>query len=376
MTEFSPGLEGIVAARTAIGHVDGENGRLIYRGYSIGDLASAMTYEEVAHLLWFGELPTRGQLAELVERMGRHRGLGAPARATLDAMPVDTDPMDVLRTVLSAQGASPRLQKPDVDQAIRLTACLPTILAGFDRRRKGLPVVPPAPGGDHATSYLRMLTGEEPPPEKVASLNTYMVLLADHGMNASTFTAQLNATTNTDLYSAVVGAVGALKGPAHGGAPALVLDMLRQIGRPENAESWMRDALARKERLMGFGHRVYRTYDPRAEILREMTRQADPEFFELARTAEEVGLRLLRERQPDRRLYTNVEFYSAGVLHAVGLPQDMFPPTFAVARAAGWTAHVLELLQEPRLIRPASEYVGPALRRPVPLGEREPAPRG
>ncbi|MGH7903958.1 MAG: citrate/2-methylcitrate synthase, partial [Candidatus Dormibacteraceae bacterium] len=250
MSEFSPGLEGVVAARTAIGHVDGENGRLIYRGYSIGDLASSMTYEEVAHLLWYGELPTTGELAALTAHMAEHRGLSGAAMATLRAMPADADPMDVLRTVLSAQGASATLVRPTLDEAIRLAACLPTILAGFDRLRHGQDIVPPRKDGDHATSYLRMLTGEEPPPEKVASLNAYLVLLADHGMNASTFTARVIASTNSDLCSALVGAVGALKGPAHGGAPALVLKMLEQIGTADNVEPWMRAALGRHERLM------------------------------------------------------------------------------------------------------------------------------
>jgi citrate synthase len=215
-----------------------------------------------------------------------------------------------------------------------------------------------------------MLTGAEPPAEKVQALNSYLVLLADHGMNASTFTARVIASTDSDLASCLVGAIGALKGPAHGGAPSLVMDQLEQIGSPDNAERWGQEALARKERFMGFGHRVYRTYDPRARILKKMCERLNPKFYALAAKWEEVALKLLQERHPERPQATNVEFYSAGVLQSVGLPKDLFPPTFGISRAAGWTAHVLEQVSDNRLIRPQSEYVGPEPKKPVPLSER------
>jgi citrate synthase len=204
----------------------------------------------------------------------------------------------------------------------------------------------------------------------VQALNSYLVLLADHGMNASTFTARVIASTDSDLASCLVGAIGALKGPAHGGAPSLVMDQLEQIGSPGNAERWGRDALERKERFMGFGHRVYRTYDPRARILKKMCERLNPEFYALASKWEEVALQLLQERHPERPQATNVEFYSAGVLQSVGLPKDLFPPTFGISRAAGWTAHVLEQVSDNRLIRPQSEYVGPEPKKPVPLAQR------
>ena len=350
--------------------VDGQNGRLIYKGYVIADLAETMTFEEVAYLLWYGELPNQVQLDKLAATMRSHRRLNTAGLAALEGLANDTHPMDVLRTVVSAAGARPGLLKPDIDQAISLAAVLPTILASFHRRRTGQPILESRDDLGHAANYLYMLTGEEPAPEKIQALNAYLVLLADHGMNASTFTARVIASTDSDLASCLVGAIGALKGPAHGGAPSLVLDQLEQIGTAENAENWLRGALDRKERFMGFGHRVYRTYDPRAKILKAMVQEQNPEFYRLASKVEEVALKILMERHPERPQATNVEFYSAGVLQAVGLPKDFFPATFAVSRAAGWSAHVLEQVANNRLIRPQSEYVGPEPKSPQPIGQR------
>jgi citrate synthase len=370
MSEYSPGLEGVLAARTVISQVDGENGRLVYRGYVIADLAETMSYEEVAHLLWHGELPNRAQLDALTRKLASKRDLNGAATAALKGLAPDSAPMDVLRTVVSAQGVTPQLVKPDLEQAIAYSAAFPTILAAFHRQRQGKDWIAPRPDLGHAANYLHMLTGEEPAPEKVQALNSYLVLLADHGMNASTFTARVIASTDSDLASSLVGAIGALKGPAHGGAPSLVMDQLEKIGGPENAERWGREALERKERFMGFGHRVYRTYDPRAKILKVMCERLNPTFYALASKWEEVALKLLQERHPERSQATNVEFYSAGLLQSVGLPKDLFPPTFAISRAAGWTAHVLEQVSDNRLIRPQSEYVGPAPKKPIPLAER------
>src|SRR5713101_4166458 len=264
-SEYVPGLEGIVAAQTEISLVDGANGQLVYRGYVIADLAEEISFEEVAHLFWYGTLPSRAQLDGLAAQLSSVRTLTQAAMTTLDALPTDSDPMDVLRSVLSVQGVLPHLQKPTVEHAVHATAALPTILAAFHRRRKGLDLVKPRPDLGHAANYLYMLNGAEAPPELVRALNTYLVLLADHGMNASTFTARVIASTDSDMVSSLVGAIGALKGPAHGGAPSAVMDQLEEIGTPENAERWMREARNRKERFMGFGHRVYRTYDPRAD---------------------------------------------------------------------------------------------------------------
>jgi citrate synthase len=369
-SEYVPGLEGIVAARTEISLVDGANGRLVYRGYVIADLAEEMSFEEVAHLLWHGSLPNRKELDALTRELAGSRALTPAATATLEALPADTDPMDVLRSVVSVQGVEHRLQKPTIPLAIHATASFPTILANFRRRVQGNEAVEPRNDLGHAANYLYMLNGQEATPELVRALNTYLVLLADHGMNASTFTARVIASTDSDLASCLVGAIGALKGPAHGGAPSAVMDQLEQIGTADNAEHWMREARKKKVRFMGFGHRVYRTYDPRARILKALCEQINPKFYELASKVEDTALALLHEEHPERPQATNVEFYSAGVLQAIGLPTEYFPPTFAVSRVAGWSAHVLEQGAHNRLIRPQSEYIGPEPRKPVPLAER------
>jgi citrate synthase len=369
-SEYVPGLEGIIAARTEISLVDGANGRLVYRGYVIADLAEEMSFEEVAYLLWHGSLPNRTELNALTLELAGSRELTPAASATLEALPPDTDPMDVLRSVVSVQGVEHRLERPTVPLAIHATASFPTILAAFHRRVQGLEPVKPRADLGHAANYLYMLNGADATPELVRALNTYLVLLADHGMNASTFTARVIASTESDLASCLVGAIGALKGPAHGGAPSAVMDQLQQIGTADNAEHWMREARKRKVRFMGFGHRIYRTYDPRARILKALCERLNPKFYELASKVEETALAILHEEHPERPQATNVEFYSAGVLQAIGLPTEFFPPTFAVSRVAGWSAHVLEQSAHNRLIRPQSEYIGPEPRKPVPLAER------
>ena len=357
------GLEGVVAAATALSHVFGEEGRLVYRGYDIHELAGKAGFEEVAYLLWHGRLPNGAELDDLRQRLGANRALPESVLATLRALPGDAEPMDALRTGVSALGAAEHGlfdATPDLDEAIAVTARVPSILAAFFRLRRGEEPVPPRPELNTAQSYLYQLFGREPEPRHWRPLEVYLVLLADHGMNASTFTARVIASTQSDLCSAITGAVGALKGPLHGGAPSKVLDMLNEIGSVANVEPWLTRALDGGERLMGFGHRVYKAEDPRAEILRGMAEEAsDPAFFALSKTTEERALAMLEERKPGRRLYTNVEFYSAAVLAAVGLPGDMFTPTFAVARTAGWSAHVLEQMANNRLIRPQSEFVGP-----------------
>jgi len=367
------GLEGVVAARTKIGHVFGEEGRLVYRGYDIRELAGKASFEEICYLLWKGKLPNRTELEELSRALRDQRELPVAAMTTLRALPKSANPMDVLRTVISMVGAALPIEgQPTLDQSIALAARFPTIVASFERLRNGQEPVAPNPKLGYAANYLYMLTGKEPEERHVKSLDTYLVLLADHGMNASTFTIRVITSTESDLASAVVGAVGALKGPLHGGAPALVMDMLDEIGTADNIKPWVDNALNSGRKLMGFGHRVYRTTDPRAEILREMARQAStPEFFALAKGTEDYAIRELNRRKPERRLYTNVEFYSAGVLHSVGLPRDLYPATFAVSRISGWTAQALEQLQHNRLIRPQSEYIGPLGLKFVPIDQRQ-----
>jgi citrate synthase len=370
MSSYVPGLEGIVAAQTAMSMVDGANGRLVYRGYVIADLAEEMSFEEVAYLLWYGHLPTRTELDGLTRELAASRTLTRAATIALDALPEDTDPMDVLRSVVSVQGVEHRLEKPTIPLAVHAAASYPTILALFHRRQLGLEPVKPRTDLGHAANYLYMLNGKESSPDQVRALNTYLVLLADHGMNASTFTARVIASTESDLASCLVGAIGALKGPAHGGAPSAVINQLELIGTADNAEHWLREARKQKVKFMGFGHRIYRVYDPRARILKAMCEQMNPKFFALASKVEEVALRILHEEHPERPQSVNVEFYSAGVLQAIGLPKEFFSPTFAVSRVAGWSAHVLEQVANNRIIRPQSEYIGPEPRKPVPLSER------
>ena len=372
MPEFSPGLEGVVAAETAVSEVDGANGRLIYRGgYLIEDLAAVASFEETAYLLWNGELPDEKDLDALRQKMAAARRLKETARAALASMDPATDPMDTLRTVVSAQGATKTLTKPALDEAIALVAVVPTIVAAALRREKGVDPIDPRDDLGHAANLLWMMEGKEPTADRVHWLDTYLVLLADHGLNASTFTARVIASTGSDLTSCVVGAIGALKGPAHGGAMFAARTMLDNIGSVDNAENWLQDAHARHARFAGFGHRVYRTYDPRAKILREMAKTAAPELYKTAEHTEEVALRILHESHPERPNATNVDFWGSVVLTGVGIPKELFTSIFAASRVPGWTAHVLESLADLRIIRPASIWKGPQPgTKPLPINSR------
>ncbi|HET8524976.1 MAG TPA: citrate synthase/methylcitrate synthase [Thermomicrobiales bacterium] len=368
------GLEGVVAASTALSHVFGEEGKLVYRGYDIHELAGHATFEEVAYLLWMGHLPNRQELDDFNRKLEQNRSLPDDLITILSTLPKETAPMDALRTGVSALGCVLQgvfTEHPDLNQAIAISARFPSILAAFHRLRQGMEPIAPKAGLNTAQNYLYQLFGKEPEERHWKPLETYLILLADHGMNASTFTARVIASTQSDICSALTGAVGALKGPLHGGAPSKVLDMLNEIGTADNVDAWLTNAFDRGERIMGFGHRVYKAEDPRAEILRGLAQTAsDPDFFALSKTTEDRALELLAERKPGRRLYTNVEFYSAAVLAAVGLPGDMFTPTFAVSRSVGYSAHVLEQVANNRLIRPQSEFVGSTHKKFVPIDER------
>ena len=365
------GLEGVIVDTSNISMIDGNAGRLSYRGYDIHDLAENLSFEETAYLLWNGELPTKTQLTDLKKHLSDERPLSANLKALIKNLPTSADTLDVLRTVISTLGTGLPLKKPEISDAIAITAKIPTINAAFNRVRHGQEPLDPRPDLGHAANYLYMLTGQEPNPVKVEALNKYLGLLADHSMNSSTFTARVVASTWSDMHSAITAAICALKGPLHGGAPAPVLRMLQTIEKPERAESWLREEIKEGRRLMGFGHRVYRTTDPRAEILRSIaSNTADENFFELAKHVEETGIRLLREFYPRRKLYTNVEFYSAVVMHSVGLPPDLFTASFAASRSAGWSANVLEQVANNRLIRPEVEYTGPKDRKVTPLISR------
>jgi citrate synthase len=354
---YSPGLEGVIAGETSLSFIDGERGRLLYRGYRIGDLVERGTYPAIANLLWTGDWDPAHRLPTAP--------IPGPVMTTLRALPPTTKPMDALRTAVSAWGATQDLPFPaTVEQARALTSFSPSALAAFARLRAGQEPIEPDPSLDLVEGFLYQLTGARPDAGTARALDAYFVVGAEHSFNASTFTARVITSTRSDIASAVVGAIGTMKGPLHGGAPSEVVDQLSQVGSADHAEAWVRDALDRGERLMGFGHRVYRAYDPRAAALRKVAEGMEhkPDWLQLAIEVEDVALRVLAEKHPDRPLKTNVEFYAAPVLMGVGLTPDLFPATFSLARHAGWTAHVLEQAGANRLIRPDVNYIGPGER--------------
>ena len=357
------GLQGVSLGETEIALVDGENGRLIYRGHDAEQLAHESTFEATAFLLWNGRLPDDAELSEL-----RHRAVAG--------MVVPSEVHDAIRSLGDRTRwrwtSCARASRSGAPCAAAPRAATARTRCGRSRRRRrssptsrdcapARAVLAPDPELGIVENYLLKLSGERPEPAQARALDAYFILGAEHGMNASTFTARVIVSTLSDLASGLVGAVGALKGPLHGGAPSHVSHMIDEIGTAENAEPWLRRKLEAGEVLMGFGHRVYRTYDPRARALGEVAEAlaGENERLALARHVEETALRLLDEYKPGRRLYTNVEYYAAVVLGGVALPPDLYPATFAAARTAGWTAHILEQLQHNRLIRPTVDYVGP-----------------
>ncbi len=359
---FSPGLKGVVAGETSLAMIDGERGRLQYRGYPIGELVANGTYGQVAELLWTGTWSADARLA--------CAPLPEPVIDILRRLPVSASPMDALRTAVSAWGAvTGSLWPPTIDQARALTAMAPSALAAFARLRDGLEPIEPDPTLGLADGFLYQLRGERPDAAATRALDAYFIVGAEHGFNASTFAARVIISTHSDIASAVAGAIGALKGPWHGGAPAEVVDQLHEMGSVDQAEAWIRGMLGRGERLMGFGHRVYRAYDPRAAALRSVaeSQAGAADWLRMAVAVEEIALRVLAEHKPDYPIKTNVEYYAAAVLQGVGLPPNLFPATFALARHAGWTAHCLEQGEVNVLIRPDVLYVGPSERH-LPVG--------
>ena len=354
---YSPGLKGVTAGETSLALVDGDRGRLLYRGYPIGELVERGSYAQVAELFWTGNWPTSARLA--------CAPLPPAVVSVLRNVPASANAMDALRTGISAWGAHEGVTwPPTVDDARRLTAAAPSALAAWGRLRDGSDPIEPDPDLTLAGGFLYQLRAERPTSAEERALEAYFIVGAEHGFNASTFTARVITSTQSDMASAVAGAIGALKGPLHGGAPSEVVNQLHEMGSVEGAEAWIRAALARGERLMGFGHRVYRAYDPRAAALRTVAEglASVAAWLRQAVAIEEIALRLLAEHKPDYPIKTNVEYYAAAVLQGVGLPPALFPATFALARHAGWTAHCLEQAADNVLIRPAVRYVGPAER--------------
>jgi citrate synthase len=370
---FAPGLEGVVATRTRLSSVDGAAGRLVIAGFPVEELAERASFEETLYLLWYGALPDKEQLSVLGRDLAARRALPKVAVEVLEAAATGrVPPMGALRMASGTLGLG---NGDDRDDALRLVAAFPTIVAAYWRLSQGYEPIEPDPELTHAANYLYMLSGEIPSAEQVRALETYLNTVSDHGMNASTFAARVIVSTRSDFVSAVVGAVGALKGPLHGGAPGPALDVVFEIGEASRAESYLRAKLDRGERLMGFGHRVYKVRDPRADVLataaeRLYATDADRGLYQLALEVEKTALELLKEYKPERKLNTNVEFYTALLLHGLGLPTELFTPTFAVGRVAGWTAHCFEQRDLDRLIRPQSEYVGAEDRTWAPLEER------
>ena len=367
------GLEGIVATQSGICFIDGQAGKLIYRGYEIGDLVEHCTFEEVAYLLWDGELPNREALEKLKRDLSDSAELPEYVIRILKTLPRKTQPMDALRTAasaLAADDADAMSNEPDANRrkARRLAAQFPAIVTAFHRIREGLDPVPPDPSLSVAGNFLYMLNGKRAHETVVRVMDAALVLHAEHGMNASTFAARVTAATLADMHSAITAAVAALKGPLHGGANQDVMELLISCGTVEALEKCVREMLARREKVPGFGHRVYKTYDPRAQFLSKMSKQ----LGEAAGNTKwyEMSERLIPIMKQEKNLNPNVDFFSASTYYTMGIPLDLFTPIFAVARIAGWTAHVMEQHKNNRIIRPTDDYVGPFGKKVAPLDQR------
>ncbi len=367
------GLEGIVAAHTRLSDVRGDVGQLIYCGYDINELAGRVTYEEVVHLLVHNHLPSRKELAELKATLAGYRELPQGVIDLITHLPKTTPPMHAIRTGVSALGCYDTVADDDTmdaqrRKALRLIAQIPVVTAYFHRARQGLPLVHPAPSLGEAANFLYMIDGEKPSAEKENTMDMCYVLHADHGMNASTFSARVTIATLSDMYSAVTTAIGTLKGPLHGGANEGVIKMLQEIGSLDKVDAYVDDCLAQKRKIMGIGHRVYKVLDPRAPHLKRMAqvlsaKLGDPKWIQMSDRIAELML-------AKKNLHANVDFYSATVYYSLGIPTDLFTPIFAIARTSGWTAHVLEQLADNRLIRPQSVYTGPVGLQVVPIEQR------
>ncbi|MFO7262777.1 MAG: citrate synthase [Bacillaceae bacterium G1] len=366
------GLEGVIAAQSAISSIIDDT--LTYRGINIDELAENASFEEVVYLLWHGKLPNRTELAELEKALRENAALPEEVLNQLKAYPKTATPMEMLRTAVSALGmcdpeANVNTPEANLRKAIRLTARVSTIVAAIHRVRQGLEPIAPHPEYGFAKNFLYMLNGEEPPAIAVEAFNKALVLHADHEFNASTFAARVTVATLSDMYSGVVSAIGALKGPLHGGANEQVMRMLEEIGTPDRIEAYIRDKLAKKEKIMGFGHRVYRKGDPRAKHLHRMSSELsklpnnDPKWFEMSEKIEAIVTK-------EKGLPPNVDFYSASTYTYLGIPKELFTPIFALSRVSGWTAHILEQYANNRLIRPRAEYVGPKHASYIPIDQR------
>jgi citrate synthase len=380
-TVVDRGLEGVVVGSTQLSNVQGAIGRLTYRGYDIDDLAPNATFEEVVHLLLYGRLPNRLELETLRRQLGTRRSLPEPLINAMQNVPKSAWPMDVLRTIVSGLGLFSPVNAhgehlSDVHTAIELVAKMPTIVAAWDRIRRGLEPVDPRADLSQAANFLYMRSGKVPHAIEAGALDRYFVLLADHSFNASTFAARVAASTRADVYASVTAALATLQGDLHGGAASASYHTLTEVREPENAEQYVRDALARNERIMGMGHREYKVRDPRARHLEEMAHklaehEGSSRWYEIAHSLEEASRKVLQEKKPDNTIYANVDFYTAPVLADLNIPGDEFTCLFACGRIAGWTGHILEQLADNRLIRQQATYDGPREGPFVPIDKRD-----
>lgn len=372
---MSRGLEDVVAAETAISDIDGGQGILWYAGYDIKDLAAKCTFEEIVHLLHHRELPTQTQLNEIAGQLARQRELHEFTQELLKTIATVASPMSMLRTMISAESAhdpdgweTPNNDAANLRKAIRLIARVPQLIAGYNQTKKKLPPVEPRADLSHAANLLYVLKGEAPSDEDAQVMDACLVLHADHTMNASTFAARVTAATLSDIHSSMTSAIAALKGPLHGGANERVFEMLSEIDNIERVEEDIKDRLSRKQKIMGFGHRVYKTEDPRATVLRELARalgerKGETKWFDISERIYEVV-------HAEKGLFPNVDFYAAAVYHSLGIPKELFTCVFAASRMAGWTAHAREQYSNNRLIRPESDYIGPDPRPYVDVAQR------
>jgi len=363
----------VAAATSSISDVNGEKGELIYQGYNIHDLAKHSTFEEVIFLIWNRRLPNRAELSNLEQSLRASYGLSAELINLMKQFPREADPIDVLRTAVSAlefydSNARDISRETSIKTAIRLTAQFPTIVAAADRIRRGLEAISPDPALNIAANFLYMLRGEKPSEREARIFDICLILHADHELNASTFTARVVAGTLANMYAAVTAAIGALSGPLHGGANTNVMKTLLEVGAFDNVEPFIKQALANKRKIMGFGHAVYKTEDPRATHLRQFSREmgeaaGDSKWYEMSRKTEEVMMK-------EKGLYPNVDFFSASTYYMMGIPLDLYTPIFAISRISGWTGHILEQYADNKLIRPRAEYVGPRDLPYVPIDQR------
>ncbi|MBV8483583.1 MAG: citrate synthase [Verrucomicrobia bacterium] len=375
MSQFARGLEGVIANETRLGDVRGQEGQLIYCGYEINELAGKVSFEEVVYLLWNNRLPKQTELTELKQQLAEERELPAQVMEFIKSSPRTALPIDVLRTAVSMLGLhDPSLLLDDSlaanqRRAIAILAKVSVIVAYFHRARNGLDLPKIRKDLGEAAHFLYLLDGSEPSPKKIETLDVAYVLHAEHGMNASTFSARVTISTLTDIYSAITSAIATLKGPLHGGANEGVIHMLQEIGDPKNVDAYVEKNLAEKKRIMGIGHRVYKVLDPRAPHLQRMAVELSSELGEAKWIA--MSERIAAIMKEKKGLYANVDFYSATVYYSLGIPTDLFTPVFAISRTAGWTAHVLEQLSDNRLYRPLSKYVGETVgRKFVPIDQR------